>query len=62
MRVQLQNDSTLQSFSHQLLQLGNGRIPVDPDTGLIAFPDGFCQLLNSVQELAEKVFPNIQQN
>ena len=49
-------------FSQALLDIGNGRIPVDPSTGLISFPPNFCQFTMSKEELISKVFPNIDAN
>jgi hypothetical protein len=33
MHVQLQNDRTAEIFSHQLLETGNGKVPVDLTAG-----------------------------
>ena len=46
----------------QLLDLGNGEIPVDSSSGYITFPANFCHFTESKTELMEKVFPNIAQN
>ena len=62
MRVALQNDPTASQFSRQLLALGNGQIPVDVSTGLISFPENFCEFTSSKEELITKVFPGIKQN
>ncbi|XP_046803760.1 uncharacterized protein LOC124419194 [Lucilia cuprina] len=62
MRVELQNDQSGEAFSKQLLDIGNGKIPVDISTGCIQFPPGFCQFTESKSELIRKVFPNIAQN
>lgn len=61
MRVQLQNDQSAEVFSRQLLDIGNGQLPID-ETRRISFPDNFCNLVTSKEELIEKVFPNIQIN
>ena len=61
MRVALQKYISAGVFSKALLDFGNGRIPVDPSTGLILFPPNFCQL-TSKEELISKVFPNIDVN
>lgn len=44
------------------LQNGNGKLPVDVTSGRISLPHSFCNLVNSTEELVEKVFPNIQTN
>lgn len=62
MRVELQNDQSGEVFSEQLLDIGNGKIPVDISTGCITFPADFCQFIESKTELIIKVFPNIAQN
>lgn len=49
-------------FSKQLLDIGNGKIPVDLFTGLITFPPNFCNLTSSMAELITKVFPDIGRN
>ena len=48
-------------ISKELLDIGNGIIPVDPSTGFISFPPIFCQFA-SKEELISKVFPNINAN
>lgn len=58
MRVALQNDSSAEIFSNQLLAIGNGEVPVDVSTGLISFPPNFCHFTTTKEEL----FPNIIQN
>ena len=62
MRVQLQNDQPAETFSHQLLEIGNGKVPVDPASGRISLPNNFCNFVASKEELVEKVFPSIQTN
>ena len=62
MRVRLQNDDSAQTFSDQLLAIGNGKLPVDSISGRIQLPADFCNLVTSKNELIEKVFPNILKN
>ena len=62
MRVQLQKDRSAEIFSHQLLEIGNGKLPVDLTSGRILLPHNFCNLVKSKEELIEKVFPYIQTN
>ena len=58
----LQNDKSAEVFSKALLDIGSGKIPVDPSTGLISFPSHFCQFIMSKEELISKVFSNIDEN
>ena len=62
MRVRLQNDASGQTFSHQLLAIGSGKLPVDSISGRIQLPAEFCNLVTSKNELIEKVFTNILNN
>lgn len=62
MRVQLLNDRSAENFSKQLLSLGEGKIPMDPNTKEIQFPTDFCQLQPSLQDVINKVYPNILEN
>jgi len=62
MRVQLQNDQSADRFSKQLLEIGNGKVQIDNTNGLISLPNNFCTILQSKEELIERVFPNIIQN
>ena len=47
MRVQLQNDDSGQTFSDQLLAIGNGKLPVDSISGCIQLPAELCNLVTS---------------
>ena len=58
-QVALQNDISAEVFSKALLDISNGRIPVDPSTGLISFPPNFFLFTTSKKELISKVFLNI---
>ncbi|EYB87952.1 hypothetical protein Y032_0254g286 [Ancylostoma ceylanicum] len=62
MRVHLRGDDNAQSFAEQLLRLGDGKIPVDPETDLISFPSNFCNVVASLEELVNNVFPDIREN
>jgi ATP-dependent DNA helicase PIF1 len=62
MRVQVQNDRSAEIFSHQLLEMGNEKVPVDPTSGRISLPHNLCTCVKSKEELVEKVFPSIQTN
>ncbi|GFQ81470.1 ATP-dependent DNA helicase [Trichonephila clavata] len=47
-------------FANKLLQIGDGKVPEDPSTGLNIMPCG--QIVNFPDELLSKVYSNIQQN
>jgi ATP-dependent DNA helicase PIF1 len=56
-------NSLAESFSNQLLQLGNGQMPPEVGyPGLIKFPHGFCNHVYSSEDLIGKVFEDIRQN
>ncbi|GFS57206.1 ATP-dependent DNA helicase [Trichonephila inaurata madagascariensis] len=60
MRSHIQGDLSAGQFANKLLQIGDGKVPEGPSTGLIIMP---CdQIVNSPDELLSKVYPNIQQN
>ncbi|XP_026463605.1 uncharacterized protein LOC113380822 [Ctenocephalides felis] len=62
MRVTLLNDTSAEVFSKQLLSIGNGQVPVDESSGLISFPNNFCNFVSSKDELINNVFPEIVSN
>ena len=62
MRVQLQNDASAERFTKQLLDIGNGRIPINETTKLITFPPDFCHLKESKRDMIRDVFPTIARN
>ncbi|XP_050339701.1 uncharacterized protein LOC126766040 [Bactrocera neohumeralis] len=61
-RVQIQNDPSADTFSRQLLAIGNGQLAVDRETGLTTLPDNFCNIASTKEELVSSVFPNIAEN
>ncbi|GFQ89575.1 ATP-dependent DNA helicase [Trichonephila clavata] len=60
MRSHIQGNLSAGQFANKLLQIGDGKVPEDPSTGLIITPCG--QVVNSPDELLSKLYPNIQQN
>lgn len=62
MRVQLQNDASAARFAKQLLDLGNGKVPIDETTNCITLSSDFCKLTQNVEELINLVFPNLERN
>ncbi|GFV24990.1 ATP-dependent DNA helicase [Trichonephila clavipes] len=61
MRVQLQQDVSVGNFAKQLMDIGNGRMEIDESTQCITLPANFCKITESIDELVQKVFPNIAQ-
>lgn len=59
MRVHLLQDPSAQTFSKQLLDIGNGKIPIDRATNEISFPPNFCQMQMNIQAVVDKVFPSL---
>ncbi|GFV74589.1 ATP-dependent DNA helicase [Trichonephila clavipes] len=62
MRVQLQNDRSAEIFSHQLLDIGNRKVPADLTSGKISLTHNFFNLVAYKGELVETVLPDIQTN
>jgi len=62
MGVQLQNDPKAAIFSRHLLEVSNGTVPKNPETRKITFPSNFCNIINSKEELVDKVFQSIEIN
>ncbi|GFY20393.1 ATP-dependent DNA helicase [Trichonephila clavipes] len=62
MRVQLQRDASAGNLAKQLMDIGNGRMETDESTQCITLPANFCTIIESIDELVQKVFPNIAQN
>lgn len=60
MRVHLLNDKSAGWFSEQLLALGDGKLPIEPKTGLVCLPSKFCCVVESQETLQFKVFDNVQ--
>lgn len=62
MRVQIQNDPSAARFSKQLLEIGDGKMYINPTSHTLKFPDDFCNIMPSRDALIENVFPNIRAN
>lgn len=61
MRVFLQQDQSADVFSKQLLDIGDGVVAIDTFTGLVSFPNDFCLLTESKEELIQRVLPDVAQ-
>ncbi|XP_014786386.1 ATP-dependent DNA helicase pif1 [Octopus bimaculoides] len=60
MRVHIHGDPLAAQFSNKLLDIGNGKLPQDPEDNLHHLPCG--NMTASLEELKSKVFPNIATN
>ena len=60
MRIHLHRDVIAETFAQQLLDLGIGLWEHDSKTGEVNFSNGFCNLVNNVEELRGGVFPNLR--
>lgn len=47
---------------NNLLDIGNGNIPIDKSTGCITLPTNFCIITESKEQLIQSVFPDIMHN
>ncbi|GFV00105.1 ATP-dependent DNA helicase [Trichonephila clavipes] len=62
MSVQLQRGCIGWKFCKTINDIGNGRMEIDESTQCITLPANFCKITESIDELVQKVFPNIAQN
>uniref|UniRef100_UPI00358E6312 ATP-dependent DNA helicase PIF1-like n=2 Tax=Myxine glutinosa TaxID=7769 RepID=UPI00358E6312 len=62
MRVALNRDVSAGQFPKVLLQLGNGRLPVDTETGDVTIPPNCGTIINTSVEMILKVYPSLSQN
>ena len=57
MHVQLRNDQSAEIISHQLLEIGNGKVLVDLTSGRISLPHNFCNLVMPKKNRLKKYSP-----
>ena len=62
MRVHLQQDASLATFSKQLLDNGNEKVPIDAVTKCISFPSNFCTIVSPTEQQIQNVFPQFATN
>ncbi|CAK1585455.1 unnamed protein product [Parnassius mnemosyne] len=60
MHVQMLQDSSAETFSKQLLDIGNGKVAVHENTGCIKLPTDFCTIINSQNTLIDHIYPDVQ--
>ncbi|UYV81818.1 hypothetical protein LAZ67_20002585 [Cordylochernes scorpioides] len=62
LRVQVLGEHSAQNFARKLLQIGEGTFPNGSPMCDVSFPLDFGNIVSSVGELIDKVFPNIAEN
>ena len=62
MRVHLRAEAGAEAFCRTLLSIGNGTYPMDPRTSNIRLSTDFCSLVSTIEELIERVFPDLNTN
>ncbi|XP_071033020.1 uncharacterized protein [Parasteatoda tepidariorum] len=58
MRVQMLQDPSAETFSKQLLDIGDGKVTKD-ETGCIKLPDDLCTIIDSQDALINLIFPDV---
>nr|XP_042904249.1 ATP-dependent DNA helicase PIF1-like [Parasteatoda tepidariorum] len=58
MRVQMLQDPSAETFSKQLLDIGDGKVTKD-ETGCIKLPEDFCTIIDSKDALINLIFPDL---
>ena len=62
MRVHLQQDASSATFSKQLLENGNEKVPIDAVRKCILFPTNFYTIMPFTEQLIQNLFPQIATN
>jgi hypothetical protein len=60
MRVQMLRDPSADTFSKQLLDIGDGEVAVNENTGCIQFPTDFCTIVNSKNDLIDRISTDVR--
>ncbi|XP_067949868.1 ATP-dependent DNA helicase pif1-like [Watersipora subatra] len=60
MSAAILGDETSAHFAAGLLRIGEGRLPVSAEDGLVSL-DGYSTFVDSTEQLQEKVYPNLRQ-
>ncbi|XP_015609192.1 uncharacterized protein LOC107274496, partial [Cephus cinctus] len=60
MRVQMLEDPSAETFSNQLLDIGDGKVAVYESTGCIKLPTNFCAIVDSQNTLINSIFPDVR--
>ncbi|XP_044575183.1 ATP-dependent DNA helicase PIF1-like [Cotesia glomerata] len=59
MRVQMLQDPSAETFSKQLLDIGDGKVAVHENTGCIKLQTNFCTIIDSQNTLIDHIFPDL---
>ncbi|XP_057340808.1 uncharacterized protein LOC130677904 isoform X2 [Microplitis mediator] len=59
MRVQMLQDPSAETFSKQLLDIGDGKVAVHENTGCIKLQTDFCTIIDSQNSLIDHIFPDV---
>ncbi|XP_036339810.1 uncharacterized protein LOC118749148 [Rhagoletis pomonella] len=60
MRVQMLQDPSADTFSKQLLDIGDGKVTVHENTGCIKLFTDFCTIVDSQNALIDRIFPDVR--
>ena len=60
MRVQMQQVPSSDTFSKQLLDIGDGKVTVHENTGCIKFSTDFCIIIDSQNSFIDRIFPYVR--
>jgi len=58
-RVQILQDPSVETFSKQLLDIGDGKVALHENTGCIKLPNDCCTIINSQNDFIVQIFPDI---
>ncbi|XP_044597583.1 uncharacterized protein LOC123274158 [Cotesia glomerata] len=61
MRVQVLQDPSAETFSKQLLDIGDGKVTI-AETGYIKLANDFCTIIDLQDALIEQIFPDVHTN
>lgn len=62
MRAIMTGDPRAQAFAKNLLKIGNGTYPLDPHSGKLILTEELCNVVETEEQLIEKVYPLIERN
>lgn len=62
MRAIITRDPKAQEFAENLLKIGNGTYPLDPQSSKLILTEELCNVIDTEEQLIEKVYPSIEQN